>query len=140
MHRVSASNLRRRPPSAVKHAGDDGAERAHVLSLHLASRLWRHVHGHQFISSRDLEALKALLNRKENFEMTCAFANRVLHVNYDKEIMEAVLKEGKSAISPAAEMRLKKVINVFLLQIREEDARLKKFANKSVVILSKLVK
>ena len=135
-NRVNPSKLRRKPPLSVQ--SEEGLEKAHILSLYLVSRLWQQVHGHQFISSKDLKALKVMLNRKENFESTCMFANRTLHVKYDREIANAILKDQQN-LSPAAEMRVNQVIKVLLMQIRDEDARLKKFAHKSIVILGRLL-
>ena len=125
---------------------------AHILSLDLASNLWRKTSNSNLSSAREREALKELLARNSNFQEVCAFANRTLHVRYDSEIVKALksgdnVQEGKKKkkqknieLSPGAKTRKKQILN-FLKKDginKSQDEKIKKFCQSSVDILKNI--
>ena len=91
------------------------------------------------MAKRDLGVLKTFLNRKENFEAACFYANRTLHVQYDKEIAKALEFDSGAKLSYGAKKRLEKIIKVLVLQLRDDkDDCLNRFVHRSIQLLNKL--
>ena len=111
-----------------------GLEIAHKLSLFLAVKLWRNIYGDS-IKTRDLRQLKHALSSKVNAYHTCIHTNRVLHVQYDNEIVTAL--KDKAKLSCGARMRLKQVLKV-LKELDNHSDTLHRFSKHSLKLLKKI--
>ena len=150
-HRLSAGDLRRQP-RGVRSV--QGLDRAHKLSLHLAVVLWKHVYGHEFVTSKDKTLLRDALSHPNNVYYTCAFTNRTLHVRYDNEIAEMLkscnanrgdlsfrmllFKRNSSSLSPGAKMRIRQ-INSAMSKIQTHSKLMRDFCRKSTKVLNRLL-
>jgi len=117
-----------------------GQEIAHKLSLFLATRLWRHVHG-RGIRRSDHRQLRHALSRRANVYHTCVHTNRVLHVKWDNEIAAALAATAAGGtrvkLSPGAKTRLKQVV-VVLRDLDSHSDTMMNFCSKSKKLLAKL--
>jgi hypothetical protein len=117
-------------------AASPGLERAHLLSLGLATRLWKAHAGHDRIGARDLAALKSALNDRRNLRVVCQHTNRVLHVRYDDEIAMA-MEESGLRLSPGARQRLKCAVQV-LETLSCDHEKIRPFCDESIKRLKAL--
>jgi len=139
--KLSASNLRRNPSVSQLNGikSGPGMDRAHKLSLHLAVHLWKQVYGHDLAYAKVRTQVRQALALPSNIYVTCHHTNRVLHVKYDKEIIDA-LQESRTKtpnLTPGAKMRLKQVIDV-LKMLKEDSAVMNDFAKRSILVLKEL--
>ncbi len=104
-----------------------GLERAHVLSLYVARKLWTEYRGDGGrVTSRELSALRAALNDPRNLRAVCRHTNRVLHVRYDEEIVKALELADRrlgSSLSSGASQRLHSVLAVLKELSSKDDVK-----------------
>lgn len=133
--KLTASNLRR---NTSKMANGTGVDRAHKVSLQLAVVLWKKVYGHDRAYARVRVQLRQALSLPSNIYLTCHHTNRVLHVEYDKQIIDALHESNKQySFSPGAKQRLKQVIDT-LVKLKEHSDVMNDFANRSITVLKSL--
>ena len=138
--KLSASNLRLTPSTSrlSKGMSGPGMDRAHKVSLKLAVILWKKVYGHDLAYANVRVQLRQALSLSPNIYTTCHHTNRVLHVKYDNEIIEAIQdSEKKSDLSPGAKMRLKQVLDT-LLKLKQHSDVMNDFATRAIIVLRNL--
>ena len=138
--KLSASNLRRNPsiksPTGLSSA--PGMDRAHKLSLFLAVQLWKKVYGHDLAYDNVRVQLSQALSLSSNLYHTCHHTNRVLHVRYDKEIVEALQAPGAKNLTPGAKMRIKQVLDVMSI-LKKDSTVMSDFSKRSIPVLKELI-
>ena len=134
--KLTAKSLRRAPKKKLRIQTRKGLEIAHKLSLNLAVELWKHAFGHPYVKEKDKIVLKDALNMDENLYPTCRHINRVLHVKYDNEIIEA-LKQKESCLSSGSKARLKQVLTT-MKKLENHSPLMRDFCEKSSYSLKKL--
>ena len=130
--KLSPKTLRKSP----KLKTEPGLERAHKLSLFLAVELWKNIHGHQYVKLKDKNILREVLSLDCNVYLTCKHTNRTLHVKYDNEIAEALVKKNVK-LSPGAKMRIKQICTV-LPKFEKHSDSVSNFCVKTKGLLTKL--
>lgn len=115
--KMSAKIIRKEP----KLKSLQGIDRAHVFSLSLATDLWELIYGDKFIGKRDKKCLTSVLRSEANLIYACKFTNRVTHVKYDHEILQAILYPGSPSLSFGAKSRVRDIIKS--LKIIEKTAK-----------------
>lgn len=131
---LSTASLRKMP--ALEET-QKGKERAHVLSLYLAVKLWKKIFGCEFVTKRTIVGLRQLLSKKENFTMVDIECNRIIHVSQDAEIAKALQStcDYPVKLSKGSNSRVKDVIR-FLKNVKPSDPIIKKFVKRSRKLLS----
>ena len=115
-----------------------GMDRAHKVSLKLAVILWKKVYGHDLAYARVRVQLRQALSLPSNIYVTCHHTNRVLHVKYDNEIINALQRtEKQNTLSPGAKMRLKQVLDT-LFKLKVHSDVMNDFANRSIAVLKNI--
>ena len=140
-HQLSPSILRRNPsiklPDGIPTV--PGVDRAHKLSLQLAVQLWIQIYGHDLAYNNVKDQVREALAMSSNIYHTCHHTNRVLHVKFDKEIIDALQKprQESACLTPGAKMRLRQIIEV-LYKLEQHSEVMKDFSKRSVAILKRL--
>jgi len=115
-----------------------GMDKAHKVSLKLAVVLWKKVYGHDLAYARVRVQLRQALSLPSNIYITCHHTNRVLHVKYDNEIINALQRsEEQNILSPGAKMRLKQVLDT-LIKLKVHSDVMNDFANRSIAVLKNI--
>lgn len=135
---VSTKTLRSSTKYSIA-AATPGTERAHVLSLAVAVRLWREFRGDDTIARAELPALRRMLNDSRNLSIVCQHTNRVLHVRYDEEILKRLDSSSSSSLrlSPGAAKRLSAASSV-LQKLSREHEEMKPFCDSALRRLNSL--
>lgn len=119
--KISPKIIRKEP----KLKSLSGIDRAHIFSLSLATDLWQLIYGDKFITQKEKKCLRTVLRSEANLCYTCKFTNRVTHVKYDHEILQALLYHPAAGSPPprlsfGAKSRVKDILKS--LQIIEKTA------------------
>lgn len=133
LSKLTPKTLRKSPS---KLPSVQGQERAHKFSLFLATKLWQHFYGHNFVNKKIKAKLKKVLSLNTNVYYTCKFTNRISHVKFDNEIYQAIFTNEK--LSSGAKKRLEQILKALDHLQHQSDGKISDFFIKSTAELKKL--
>ena len=131
------AKMLRKTPRNVKTI--EGMHRAHKVSLKLAVELWMIIEG-KTVNTHEKNLLKHILSEKVNIYHTCEYTNKVLHVKYDNEIINALKQQNQNGgnipirLTSGSKMRLNQILNA-LNKLKARSPELREFCIKSDKLL-----